>query len=126
MRQYFEVNGNLFNVDVITFERQFENLLTENAGTTQDGLFHWDAKGQETYLACFRARPGQEQQLDELWRELLRNQVHSCAFPEGSRDAYVQSCRQVLDSTRGGYHWGDLEVRFRTVTVGEDSYVSAP
>ena len=125
MMQYFEMDGNLFGVDVITFERQFAHTLTENAGTTLDGAFHWDARGQLTYLATFRTKPGQSRQMEELWQALMENRIHSCVFPDGYMDAYVVSCRQSLDSTHGGYAWGLLEVRFQPVQMGVETDATA-
>lgn len=123
--KHFEMNGYLYDVDLVSFQRLFENTLTDNAGTTLDGIFHWDARGREVYLATFRAKPNKEKHMADLWYALRKNRIHYCEFPDGTMDAYVQSCRQVLDSTRNGCYWGTLEVRFCPVTVGEDSYGTA-
>ena len=107
-------------VDIMSFERQLTPALTENAGVTADGSFHYESRGMvSTCKFVFRARPGMEHHLQWLWEDLKAGGIRECTIPDGKNEpmvpAYVTGCTQSLLSTKGTNRWDCIEARFRLV-----------
>ena len=118
MAAIFDLNGDTFDVDVVSLQREFVHSPAGNICTTQDGIVHYDPdKVYCHYDVTFRSRPGQEAELNRLWDYLLHPIVHSCTFPDGDssicQSMYVQNGSQSLLYTKGETtRWGELKVRF--------------
>ena len=123
MMRAFEMDGVQYAVDVVFLERGSAIPLSEHAGYTLDGTYHWQARNARAYYQIrFRAKPGQTQQLSALWEQLQQNMTHSCILP-GNEDmaaveVYVEYCRQGLDSSRDSLAWSELEVRLQVISGG--------
>lgn len=117
MGPVFEIDGELLNVDILSYERIFEMPLTEQAVTTMDGTFHWESiHPKDKFRLVFRARPGYEADMELLYRLLRRKRTHACAVPQHDGIlnvmVFVTNCKQRLEDIRNGYRWGQLEVEF--------------
>lgn len=117
MGPVFEIDDELLNVDILSYERLFEMPLTEQAVTTMDGTFHWESiHPKDKFRLVFRARPGYEADMELLYRLLRRKRTHACAVPhyDGILNVmvFVTGCKQRLEDIRNGYRWGQLEVEF--------------
>lgn len=124
MMRAFELDGVRYEVDLVFLERGSTLPLTEHAGYTLDGKYHWQAHAASQYYQLrFRAKPEKPSQLSALWEQLQKSQLHRCLLPAGTgmlpMEVYVEACRQGLLSSRESPDWGELEVRFR-VTGGGD------
>lgn len=126
MMRAFELDGVRYEVDLVFLERGSTLPLTEHAGYTLDGKYHWQAYATSQYYQLrFRAKPEKPSQLSALWEQLQQSKTHSCLLPGGadmeSMEVYVESCRQGLMSSRESLDWGELEVRFRVISGGEST-----
>lgn len=118
MEPVFDLDGELFYVDVISLEREFTFPAADTGGTTMDGMVHYDAATAYChYTMTVRARPGKEDDLNMLWDHLVASPVHACYFPYGSsrisQEMYVTGGKQSLVCARQGlYSWGELTLHF--------------
>ena len=118
MAAIFDLNGDEFQVDVVSLQREFTHQPQENVCTTQDGMVHYDPdKVYCHYDMVLRAKPGKENELNRLWNYLLLPRLHICTFPDGDssicQQMYVSSGKQSLVYTQGQTsRWGELKVRF--------------
>ena len=119
MMAIFEMDDDIYNVDILSFQREFRFPQSQQAVTTMDGQYHWDClRTEDVFRVVFRPRPGYEQEMDLLYNRLRRKNIHDCVFPYGltqvNLPVYVVGCRQKLVNTRGETRWGQLEVEFHT------------
>lgn len=117
MAAIFELNGDQFDVDVVSLEREFTHGPNAAQDITLDGQVHYGpADAYCHYTMTVRAKPGCEEALNELWDYLLIPGMHECAFPYGSgmisQSMYVTGGKQSLICTKAGNRWGELTVRF--------------
>lgn len=116
MGELFELNGDQFDVDVVSLEREFNHGPEARQEQLLDGQVHYEPKNAYChYTMTVRARPGMEQALNDLWEYLMIPMVHQCSFPYGStrinQKMFVTGGKQSLlydreDTTR----WGELTV----------------
>ena len=114
MAAVFELNGEQFDVDVVSLEREFTHGRTATEDILLDGTVHYEPENAYChYTMTVRAKPGMEDALNDLWEYLLMPMVHDCVFPYGSgrisQRMYVTGGKQALLHTREGVtRWGDL------------------
>lgn len=116
MEPVFEIDDELLNVDILSYERLFEMPLTEQA-TTMDGEYHWEyVHPKDKFRLVFRPRPGYEADMDLLYWTLRHKRTHVCTVPYYdsaiSVMVFVTNCKQRLEDIRGGCRWSQLEVEF--------------
>lgn len=117
MAAVFELNGEAFDVDVVSLEREFSHGPNYTQGVTLDGTVHYEAQDAYChYTMTVRARPGQEEALNDLWEYLLIPTVHECSVPYGSGTInqlmYVTGGKQSLICAQpGATRWGELTLK---------------
>ena len=114
MAAVFELNGDQFDVDVVSLEREFTHGPKAAEDIMLDGTVHYEPENAYChYTMTVRAKPGCEEALNELWDYLLLPVVHDCSFPYGSgrihQMMYVTGGKQSLVYTQQGTtRWSDL------------------
>ena len=116
MAAVFELDGETFDVDVVSLEREFTHGA-KKAEVLLDGTVHYEPENVYChYSMTVRAKPGREEELDRLWDQLLLPMIHDCSLPYGSdrisQSMYVTGGKQALIYNRQGKScWGDLTLQ---------------
>ena len=124
--EWFELDGTCYQVDLIAFERRFSPVLTEHTGTAADGTFYYEDKGIRRSVGVqFRAKPGDEGQLDQLGEDLQLGGIRHCiladSFGKSNMYVYVKSCAQTLLNTRLSLRWDSIRAELEVVREGESA-----
>lgn len=118
MAPVFDMDGENYDVDVVSLEREFSIPAAASDGTTLDGTVHRDPVGSYChYTAVFRAKPGKEEELNALWEQAMQPIIHVCHFPYGSsainQRMYITGGKQALVRSRlEQVSWGELTLHF--------------
>lgn len=110
----FELNGDQFDVDVVSLEREFTHGPDARQEMLLDGTVHYEPQSAYChYTMTVRAKPGLEAALDDLWEYLLIPMVHECSFPYGrtriNQKMFVTGGKQSLLYQQGETtRWGEL------------------
>lgn len=122
MTDVFQMDGKVYDVDVVELRRDFAVEDTENSGKTMDGAMYREPLGTYYhYTMTVRAKPGNRTAMDDFWEAISQPVVsHVCTFPYGQRTLtqrmYVTSGEQALVrmSARGNL-WGEASVSFTAI-----------
>lgn len=113
----FTIDGQPFELDVVSLTREFSITQAAPNCVTMDGTWHREPLGSLChYQITLRCRDNQEE-LERFW-EVISQPKESilCCFPYGQQTLtqrmYVESGSQKLLDMRGENRWDSITVRF--------------
>ena len=115
----FILDGETYNVQVMSLSRSFEIKEAIAAKLTQSGSIYRDLVGTYyNYQMTVREKNGDREALDAFW-ETISSPVtsHECTFPYNqsvlSQKMYVKAGSQDINILyEGGAYWRDITVQF--------------
>ena len=115
----FRMDGNAYDVDVLTLTRRFSIAETGTKDITQDGEIHRDLTGTYyNYTMIVAERHGNRAELDRFWEDISKPVAcHVCEFPYGQKlltqRMFVQTGAQDIRRLETGKtSWGEIAVEF--------------
>lgn len=115
----FMMDGETYNVQVMSLKRSFEIKEAIAAKYTQSGDIYRDLVGTYyNYTITVRERNGDREALDAFWNAISRPVVsHDCVFPYNqetlSQRMYIKNGSQDISRLyENGAVWKDITVQF--------------
>ncbi len=116
------MDGNLYNVRVLSLKRNFAIEEKGKTGRTQDGQMFRDVFGTYYhYTMKIAEQNGDQAALEAFWEAISQPKIsHSCIFPYGqsmlTQRMYVTGGEQELRRMgNDGNLWGEMVVHFLAV-----------
>ena len=118
----FQMDGNAYNVRVLSLKRNFAVEEKGKTGRTQDGQMFRDIYGTYFhYTLKIAEQDGDRTGLEKFWEAICQPKIsHICSFPYGqtmlTQRMYVTGGEQELKRMgKDGNNWGEITVRFLAV-----------
>ena len=118
-KEVFRMDGNLYNVRVLSLKRNFSIEEKGKTGRTQDGQMFRDLFGTYYhYTMKIAEQNGDRAALDAFWEAISQPKIsHICSFPYGqhtlTQRMYVTGGEQELKRMgKDGNVWGEMTVHF--------------
>ena len=115
----FLMDGETYNVQVMSLQRTFDIKEVISAKHTQSGDIYRDLVGTYyNYTITIREKNGDREALDAFWNAISKAVTsHDCVFPYNqetlSQKMYVKTGTQNIDRLyKDGASWGDITVQF--------------
>ena len=113
----FTIDGQSFDVDVVSLQREFSLAEAHPAAMTLDGSFHRELTGSYcNYQLTVRTRRD-PRELERFWEAVSApKETITCTFPYGdgvlTQQMFVQSGTQALTGAVGTNRWDSITLRF--------------
>lgn len=115
----FILDGETYNVQVMSLKRSFEIKEAIAAKITQNGGIYRDLVGTYyNYTITVREKNGDREALDAFWEAVSKPKTsHDCTFPYNqsvlTQRMYVKTGSQDIDLLyEGGVYWRDITIQF--------------
>lgn len=116
----FRMDGQPYNVNVMSLTRKFSVMDSDKSGRTLNGAMHREIIGTYyNYTMVVREKNGDAEALEAFWEAVSdpTKESHVCEFPYGqfwlTQKMYVTSGDQALKKMEPDRnHWGELSLNF--------------